>query len=399
MPQYPVYLETARAGTCLAHVPALPGCVVRAASREEVLRHLPQAIRDYHAWLRRHGERASPDDAIEVEVAGEIIGIGPFEPGDPAALFSPDRGAITPDEMERHFRLMAHSRADLLDLVRDLPEGVLGWQPDSGTFSIRRVLRHIGDAEEWYVSRIVDPETLPQEWEDDENLTLFEFLEMERRTVVARLRQLTDEERSGIFHPTQWASQAGEPWTVRKTLRRLLEHEREHSVQIREILVAQRTHLFAHLDAKRVRLLRQVSDLENEALEAPAFDGWSVKDVLLHIAAWDRWKLDTMQRMAAGEAPDLDAASDVDSFNAAAVTAWQNRTLDAVMVELEDARAELVNWLEALPEEELFRQRDVDGDDRSFPGLVQVQWEHEAEHAAQIAQWRDAEGLNAEEAS
>ncbi len=62
---------------------------------------------------------------------------------------------------------MEHSRADLLALAGSVPPEILDWQPHAQSFSIRRLLRHIGNAEEWYVSRVVPPETLPPEWEND----------------------------------------------------------------------------------------------------------------------------------------------------------------------------------------------------------------------------------------
>jgi len=240
---YPVYLETAADGRCMAHVPDLPGCIARAPTRDEALRQVLAAIRDYLAWLRRHGQAApAEDEPIEIEITGASAGCGPFERGDTAALLPLERAPITLEEMERYFRLMTYTRADLLALVGDLADEVLDWQPDPQSFSIRLLLRHVGNAEEWYVSRIVPPETLPPEWEHDENLPIFEFLEMERRTAVARLRALTDEERAAVFHPTRWTRHPEEPWTARKALRRFLEHEREHTAQAREILAAWRTH-------------------------------------------------------------------------------------------------------------------------------------------------------------
>ena len=237
MARIPVYLEIADDGTCMAHVLALPGCIVRSPAREDALRQLPAAIAVYYAWLRSHGEPApAPSAPVEIEIAGESRGFGPFDPGDAAALFPPDREPLSVEHLERYLRLMAHSRADLLALVQSLPDDLLDWQPDPDTHSLRWVLRHVGNAEEWYVSRLVPPETLPPEWEHDEDLALFEFLEMERRTAVARLRQLTDEERSGLFYPTAWTRHPEEPWTTRKVLRRFLEHEREHTAQVREIL-------------------------------------------------------------------------------------------------------------------------------------------------------------------
>jgi hypothetical protein len=56
--------------------------------------------------------------------------------------------------------------------------------------------------------------------------------------VLARLRRLTDAERAAVVVPTAWAHTPGEPWTAHKALRRLLEHEREHTAHIREVLAA-----------------------------------------------------------------------------------------------------------------------------------------------------------------
>jgi len=234
---YSVFLEIADDDRCMAHVLALPGCAVRAQTQEEALRQLPEAIREYHEWLCRHGEAApSVGEPIETKIAEASTGFGPFNPGDAAALFEPDRRALAPEEIEYHLRLMSHSRDDLMALVRDLADEVLDWQPDAESFPIRRLLRHIGNAEEWYVSRIVPPETLPPEWEHDEGMFIMDFLEMERRTAVARLRQLTEAERSQVFYPKQWTQHSEEPWTARKVLRRFLEHEREHTGQIRRTL-------------------------------------------------------------------------------------------------------------------------------------------------------------------
>jgi len=396
MIRYPVYLEIADDGWCMAHVLDLPGCTVRAPSRDEALRRLPNAVRDYHGWLRRHGEPAPPEEeSIEIEIAGESSGFGPFDPGDAAALFRPDHEPVNLEEMEHYFRLMAHARTDLLTLVRDLPDDVLDWQSDPCSFNIRRSLRHIGNAEEWYVSRLVPPETLPPEWERDEELPTFEFLEMERRTAVARLRLLTEEERCGVFYPAHWTQHPEEPWTARKALRRFLEHEREHTAQVREILAARRQHLLACLATERAGLLEQLIGLDERLLtEVPVLDGWTVKDLLAHVAAWDRWEERTMKCMVDGESPDFTAVQDFDASNAAFVAEWRDRTLAEVVAELQAARADWVAWLKSLSEVEFFRRRSYAGWDWSFSVVpLRVQWQHDAEHAAQVAAWREAEGL------
>jgi uncharacterized damage-inducible protein DinB/predicted RNase H-like HicB family nuclease len=398
-----VYLEHAAGGPCLAHIPGLPGCVVRASTCDEVLRKVPGAIHDYYAWLRRHGEPTPfAGEPIEFEIAGESAGFGPFGPGDAAALLPTDQEPLLPEEAERYFHLMAHTRADLLALAHapstgekaSLPQDLLDWQPDPQSWSIRRLLRHVGDAEEWYVSRLVPPETLPAEWENDAELPIFEFLEMERRTAVARLRQLTADERSGVFYPALWTRHPDEAWTARKALRRFLEHEWEHTVQVRQILAANRRHLLARLAAERARLLGHLAGLDDALLTGERILGeWTIKDVLAHIAAWDRWQHGAMQSLLAGGLPDLARVEDVSAYNAVAIAEWRSRTVAEVMAELQSARDRWVAWLEELAEEAFFQPRSIEGYDWSFPRCVAIQWRHDAEHAQQIAVWLQARAL------
>jgi predicted RNase H-like HicB family nuclease/uncharacterized damage-inducible protein DinB len=396
MARYRIYLESANDGRCMAHVAELPGCVAHGCTREAALRRLPAAIGDYCTWLRRYGEPAPlANEPIEIEVAGESTGWGPFDPGDAAALFPPDRKPIAPEEMERYFRLMEHSRLDLLSLIQEPTDELLDWRPVPESYSLRRVLRHVGNAEEWYVSRIVPPETLPPEWESDDDMELLEFLEMERRTAAARLRQLSWEERSGVFTPTAWTEHPDEPWTARKVLRRFLEHEREHTAQAHQILAARRRWLLACLAAERAGLLEQLLGLDEPTLTGvPLFEDWTVKDLLAHQAAWDRWEERTMRTMVGGAVPDFSALDDFDASNAAFVAERRDWDLEAVVADLQSARADWVTWLESLPEEEFFRRRSYGGYDWSFDSTpLQVQWQHDAAHARELAVWRELEGL------
>ena len=393
---YGAYLEVGDDGRCLAHVLDLPGCVVRAPTRDAAMQQLPAAIQEYHDWLRRHGGPApDPGEPIRVEVAAESAGYGPFDRGDVAALFLPDREPVTGEEMEWIFHLMAYSRADLMALTQHLPDDLLDWRPSAESFSIRGLLRHVGNAEEWYVSRLVPPDTLPGEWEEDETLPILEFLEMERRTAIARLRQLTLEERAGVFYPAVWTAHPEEPWTARKVLRRFLEHEREHTEQVREILAARRRRLLARLTTERAGLLEQILYLDESALTQVLVSGdWPVKEILAHIAAWDRWEERTMRSMVDGEAPDLTACHDLAASNAAFVAPWHDCSLGEVLSEFQVARASWVAWLAGLSEEAFFQPRAYAGDDWSFHTVpLRVQWERDGEHAAQIAAWRTATGL------
>lgn len=237
MTRFDVYLEVGMAGECMAHVLSFPGCFARANSQAETLAILPGAIRAYLTWLHEHGEHvAELIESPTLHVVETCTGSVPFWRGSQAALFTPDRVPVSNDEMEGYFRIAAYTRAGLLNLTHALADKTLDWKPDDESMSVLEILRHIGNAEEWYVSRLVDPATLPPEWEHDADMPIFEFLEMERRTALDRLRRLTEQERAEVFYPTRWTEHPDEPWTARKALRRFLEHEHEHTNHIRQVL-------------------------------------------------------------------------------------------------------------------------------------------------------------------
>ncbi len=394
MTRYAIYLEIGEGGLCMAHAPDLPGCIVRAPGRDEALRRLPDAIRAYHAWLWRHGEPApAEDEPVEIEVAGEKSGGGPFNPGDAAALLPPDRAPLTRDAMARLFRLMGHARADLLTLVRDLPEDVLNWKPAPEAFHIRRALRHVGNAEEWYVSRLVPPDTLPPEWEHDADMPIFDFLDMERRTVVERLERLTDAELSGVFTPANWTDHPDEQWTARKALRRALEHELEHTAQVREILAAWRRNLLARMAKERAVLLYQLIGLDEKTLtEPPVFDAWTAANLLAHIAAWDEWFTNRINLILAGREEEVVSVENLDARNAALHAERRGWPLAQSLDACVQARADFLAALDQLSDEELHRKRVFSWGEAAVREWAGWRARHDATHAAHLSAWRASRG-------
>lgn len=155
-----------------------------------------------------------------------------------------------------------------------------------------------------------------------------------------------------------------------------------------------RRYYLAQLAAKRSELLLGLLGLDERVLtELPCVERWTLKDLLAHVAAWDRWEHRQMKGMLVGEPPD-DVA--VDAFNAAAVAEWRDRSLAHVLTELQEARAVWVAWLRDLPEDEFFKSRPFHDWDWAFPNCLEVQWQHDAEHAAQIAAWRTEQGLESD---
>ena len=156
----------------------------------------------------------------------------------------------------------------------------------------------------------------------------------------------------------------------------------------------ERLRLFARLAARRAELLSQLLGLDRRALtEEPFLDGWTVKDLLAHIGAWDRWEHRQMARMVVGENPE-DVA--IDAQNAMVVAEWRDRSLDQVVSELQDARTSWATWLRGLSDGEFFQSRPFDDWDWAFRNCLEIQWQHDAEHAAQVAAWRKAYGPGGE---
>jgi predicted RNase H-like HicB family nuclease/uncharacterized damage-inducible protein DinB len=195
----------------VAHVPGLPGASARGVTVEEAKENIRSAIEEYLSLLRDVGEqvpKASEDIRLEFEEVDR-------------PTFLTDYDALHPNEMETLFRWMAISRQELMDLVKGLPEEVFEWQPDDETPPIREILCHVAESDLWYTDRL-------KQWPE---APLFR-LAATRGVALERLRALSDEERArATVHE-------GQEWTPRKVVRRMLEHEREHITQLRQILDA-----------------------------------------------------------------------------------------------------------------------------------------------------------------
>ena len=147
-----------------------------------------------------------------------------------------------------------------------------------------------------------------------------------------------------------------------------------------------RHRLLARLSAERAGLLVGLLGLDQPTLtEKPVYHDWSVKDILAHVAGWDRWGERTMRSMVTGEEPDFSAVRDFAVSNAAMLAEWRDRSLDEVLAELVAARSDWVSFLVSLPDEEFFLPRAYYGHDWTFSDVpMQIQWGHDAEHVAGI---------------
>ena len=151
--------------------------------------------------------------------------------------------------------------------------------------------------------------------------------------------------------------------------------------------------LSALIRATSTRMELLLAQLSVAEINQPGAVGvWSVKDVLAHIAFWERYTVIMLQSIAHGETPDLVADDATERNNASVVAQYYQRSLAAVIADWQQAREELLDALEDLDDEDL-------NDPDRFPWsagrslldrIGSNSFDHEQEHIEQIRAWRQS---------
>jgi uncharacterized damage-inducible protein DinB len=151
--------------------------------------------------------------------------------------------------------------------------------------------------------------------------------------------------------------------------------------------------LAGQLQDARERLLISFAELSDEEMAQPGVaEKWSVRDVLAHVAAWDRAVTAGFREMLDNKRPeliDLDEEA-MDEFNLRNHRTTLQQTLDEVIAELNASRQEMIEFLREIDNARLFAPAPGDEHaDLSIAGQVRVQAAHDEEHAEMIEEWRD----------
>ena len=135
------------------------------------------------------------------------------------------------------------------------------------------------------------------------------------------------------------------------------------------------------------RPFEALDGLSDEALDRPveAAHGWSGRDLIGHLVAWQEWALATAKELALG--PDsptkrwLDAEWEArsDAINADIETEWQALPLGEVRRRLREVPGELRGYLTVVPEARWLKNDDY----RQY--FTDETIDHYADHAADLA--------------
>jgi hypothetical protein len=117
--------------------------------------------------------------------------------------------------------------------------------------------------------------------------------------------------------------------------------------------------LLKDIQAERQRLEKTLSTLgAEEMVQAGAVGTWSVKDVLAHLAAWEKlflaWYQAGLQGSSPATLPVGMGKRAIDALNQQIYTQNQGRSLEEVLVEFQASYQQILAVIEGIPESDMF---------------------------------------------
>jgi predicted RNase H-like HicB family nuclease len=227
---YDLYLESGpRRRRTMVHVLDLLGCVAVGPTTEDAIAATPDAIRAFRRFLHRHGVPLDPDAAFETRVAEHVTEGQWLGNGSPYLMFGPDFEPVTDTEIEvlpQRLRWMCEELASWAD---GCSGAELDERPADGGRPARAVLLHVLGAQGGYLSAALGGAPgfgrIHGAVERGE-LGPAEGLRRSAELVAERVHATTPRERSAV------RELSSRSYTLRKALRRTLEHAWEHLAEL-----------------------------------------------------------------------------------------------------------------------------------------------------------------------
>jgi hypothetical protein len=142
--------------------------------------------------------------------------------------------------------------------------------------------------------------------------------------------------------------------------------------------------------AREYRAFHEALKGLNEAHVTEVWLGsWSIKEIVAHIAGWQRELAPALERMARGERPIPQGThyEDVDAWNARFTAAARGTEVADLLLELDRSHEAFVRAAAALPDDRLEAGRTA------HRIVDQNTAHHYREHAEQIRAWRAERGI------
>jgi predicted RNase H-like HicB family nuclease len=230
MTTYDLYLESGpKKKKTMVHVFDLLGCVVTGPTTDEAIAATPDAIRAYLRFLRRHGESVDPEAKFELRIAEHITEGEWLGNGSPYIIYKADVEPVTAPEIEILLGRFHCLSDELATWSESIDDQQLDETPKEGGRPERAILLHVLGATGSYLSSALGSAkgfgAIHGAAERGE-IPLSVALRKSDELVSTRVRATSKEERSAVRQLP-----AG-PRTLRKALRRMLEHPWEHLMEL-----------------------------------------------------------------------------------------------------------------------------------------------------------------------
>jgi uncharacterized damage-inducible protein DinB len=136
----------------------------------------------------------------------------------------------------------------------------------------------------------------------------------------------------------------------------------------------------------RQSLLQALAHLGETEMNSRVVEGvWTVKDVLGHLAAWERVCLEPLERFATGRPFESESIPDHDAWNAIQAARRRALPVSAILTELQQVRGDLMGAAARLGDDQWRQPLDLPWGERATLAhmLSGLAW-HEEEHMQAI---------------
>jgi predicted RNase H-like HicB family nuclease len=210
-----IYAVGAQSDYWLATIPAVMGCNASGKTRDEAIANVRRAFRAYRELLDARGVSVEHWKGLDPDTfpVAETPAAGPF--------FPEDQQGVEEHDVRDFLHVFEAQQAALIALVSSLSVEDLERNPDADTWSVREALEHMMNTQASLLARL-------ERWPRDP----FNTLQAIHRIVFQRFTVMEPKDLKGTW------TVRGRQWSVRRVMRRILEHEWEHYGHIKEIIEA-----------------------------------------------------------------------------------------------------------------------------------------------------------------
>lgn len=231
MDNYALYLESGpKMRTTMVHVIDLLGCIATGHTTEEALAATPSAIRTFKEFTSLCGERVDPHSDFSTIVAQHVTQ-GPWIGyGDPESGFQPDFEPLEPNDLAIGIRRVKCMHQEMMESLSRLTPSEMLAVPVNGHRPLYDILLHATEAQTHYLTYLVGkidafkPARAALASEPEKMQSSYAKFNL---ILLDRFSNLSSEERAMAVPHGKVI------WTARRGLRRLLEHNWEHLMEIR----------------------------------------------------------------------------------------------------------------------------------------------------------------------